>query len=77
MTTVGGSIAVIAIGAILTFAVTVEIAGLNLDAVGIILMLAGGVGLVIGMIRYANYRARRGPAGSPPAGPPPDVGPPM
>ncbi|MPZ87708.1 MAG: hypothetical protein GEU81_06450 [Nitriliruptorales bacterium] len=69
MTTVGGSIAVIAIGAILTFAVTVEIAGLNLDAVGIILMLAGAVGVVIGAIRFLNYRASRGPAG-PPAGPP-------
>lgn len=67
--TIGGSIFVIALGAILTFAVTVEIAGLNLDAVGIILMIAGGVGLAIGLIRYLNYRASRGPAG-PPAGPP-------
>jgi hypothetical protein len=65
MSTIGGSIAVIAVGAILTFAVTVEIAGLNLDAAGVILMIAGGVGLVIGLIRYFSYRASSGPAEPP------------
>jgi hypothetical protein len=56
--TIGGSIAVIAIGAILTFAVTVQFAGLNIDAVGIILMAAGAVGLVFGIIRFFSYRRR-------------------
>lgn len=56
--TIGGSIAVIAIGAILTFAVTVSFAGLNIDAVGIILMAAGALGLVFGIIRFFSTRAR-------------------
>lgn len=54
--TIGGSIAVIAIGAILTFAVSVSIAGLNIDAVGVILMAAGAVGLVFGIIRFFSRR---------------------
>lgn len=56
--TIGGSIAVIAIGAILAFAVTVQFSGLNIDAVGIILMAAGAVGLVFGIIRFFSTRAR-------------------
>jgi hypothetical protein len=62
--TIGGSIAVIAIGAILTFALTVQISGLNLDVVGVILMTAGAVGLVFGIIRFFSYR-RRDSAGPP------------
>ena len=36
----------IAVGAILTFAVDVTVQGLDLDAVGVILMVVGGIGLV-------------------------------
>jgi Domain of unknown function (DUF6458) len=54
--TIGGSIAVIAIGAILTFAVTVSISGINIDAVGVILMAAGAVGLIFGIIRFFSRR---------------------
>jgi len=56
--TIGGSIAVIALGAILAFAVQVQFSGLNIDAVGIILMAAGAVGLVFGIIRFFSTRAR-------------------
>jgi hypothetical protein len=48
--TIGGSIALIILGAILTFAVTADIAGLNLDVVGIILMVGGAAGLIFGLI---------------------------
>jgi hypothetical protein len=44
---IGGSLALIAIGAILKFAVTKHINGINVGAVGVILMLVGAVGLAI------------------------------
>lgn len=43
---IGGSIFLIALGAIITFATDVDVSGLNLDAVGIILMIAGALGLL-------------------------------
>jgi hypothetical protein len=54
--TVGGSIFLIAVGAILRYAVTDSISGINLATVGLILMIAGIVGLVIGLFMYANAR---------------------
>ena len=42
----GASLFLIAVGAILTFAVDVTVQGLDLDAVGVILMVVGGIGLV-------------------------------
>jgi hypothetical protein len=52
--TVGGSIFLIAVGAILRYAVTDSISGINLATVGLILMIAGIVGLLIGLFMYAN-----------------------
>ena len=43
---IGGSIFLIALGAIITFATDVDVSGLNLDVVGIILMIAGALGLL-------------------------------
>jgi uncharacterized protein DUF6458 len=54
--TVGGSIFLIAVGAILRYAVTDSISGIDLATVGLILMIAGIVGLVIGLFMYANTR---------------------
>jgi sulfite exporter TauE/SafE len=42
----GTSLFLLAIGAILSFAVEVEVQGFNLDAVGIILMVVGAIGLI-------------------------------
>ncbi len=47
--TIGGSIALIILGAILACAVTAEIAGIELSLVGIILMIGGAVGLILGL----------------------------
>ncbi len=47
--TIGGSIALIILRAILAFAVTAEIAGIELSLVGIILMIGGAVGLILGL----------------------------
>jgi hypothetical protein len=54
--TIGGGIALVAIGAILTFAVNFTLAGLNLDVVGVILMLAGAVIVVLGLMSYSASR---------------------
>jgi hypothetical protein len=56
--TVGGSIFLIAVGAILRYAVTDSISGINLATIGLILMIAGIVGLVIGLFMYANASRR-------------------
>jgi hypothetical protein len=45
------SILLIAVGAILTFAVDRSADGVNLDLIGIILMIVGGVGLVASLMR--------------------------
>jgi hypothetical protein len=58
--TVGGSIFLIAVGAILRYAVTDSISGVNLQTIGLILMVAGVVGLLIGLFILANA-SRRGP----------------
>lgn len=44
---IGGSIFLIAVGAIFTFALDVDLGWLDLDVVGWVLMLAGVLGLVL------------------------------
>ncbi|GAA1530204.1 hypothetical protein GCM10009678_10370 [Actinomadura kijaniata] len=56
--TIGGSIALIIIGAILAYAVEFDISGLDIRVVGFILMVGGLVGLVIGVARIASARRR-------------------
>lgn len=46
----GTSIFLIALGAILTFAVDVTVAGLDIDVVGIILMIVGAIGIVVSLL---------------------------
>ena len=57
---IGVSIFLLAVGAILTFATNIEVSGLDLDAVGVILMLAGvvGIALVPGGVRAAEQAHR-------------------
>jgi hypothetical protein len=54
--TVGGSIFLIAVGAILRYAVTDAISGVDLATIGLILMIAGIVGLVIGLFMWTTSR---------------------
>lgn len=49
---IGVSVFLLAIGAILAFAVEVETSGIDLDAVGVILMVVGAVGLVLSMLMW-------------------------
>lgn len=63
---IGGAIVVLAIGAILTFAIRLNHShGFNINTVGIILMVAGGIWLLAELIVYGRRRAST-PA--PPAG---------
>jgi hypothetical protein len=59
--TIGGSIALIIIGAILRFAVTWTPNGIDLQIVGVILMIGGVVGLIIS-IGFILARRRRATA---------------
>jgi Domain of unknown function (DUF6458) len=49
MPTIGTSLFLIAVGAVLKFAVTLTVAGIDLHTVGVILMVVGGVGLILGL----------------------------
>jgi hypothetical protein len=55
---IGTSLFLIAVGAILYFAVDATISGLEITTVGIILMVIGVVGLLISLFMIGN--ARRG-----------------
>lgn len=56
--TIGASIFLIAVGAILYFATNVHVAHVSIDTIGLILMIAGGAGLVLGFIQQAMWSRR-------------------
>ena len=51
---IGGSLFLIALGAILYWAVSVEAEGFNLNTIGLILMIVGVVGLVLTLLMTAS-----------------------
>jgi hypothetical protein len=53
---IGVSIFLIALGAILTFATDVSVSGLDLDVVGIVLMLVGALGLIMTLLIWGPRR---------------------
>ena len=53
---IGGSLALIALGAILKFAVADSIEGIALGTIGVILMIVGAIGLIVSMIMLAPRR---------------------
>jgi hypothetical protein len=56
---IGTSILLIAVGAILKFAVTASVSGIELATVGVILMVVGGLGLLISLFMYTRATDRR------------------
>lgn len=54
--TIGGSLFLIAVGAILKFAVTDSIKGVDLTTVGLILIIVGIVGLILGLFMMRRTR---------------------
>ncbi len=53
---IGVSIFLLAIGAILTFAVNAEVSGLDISVVGVILMVCGAIGLLLTMLVFGRSR---------------------
>jgi hypothetical protein len=58
---IGTSLFLLAVGAILKFAVTDAIGGVDLATVGVILMVVGVVGLLISLFWMARATDRRAP----------------
>jgi len=55
----GTSIFLLALGAILTFAVDASVSGLDLQTVGVILMIAGAIGVIVSLIWIDRVTAPR------------------
>ncbi len=58
--TFGTSIFLIAIGAVLRYAVTATVSGIEITTVGLILMIAGIAGLVLSLFYMLAWGPRRG-----------------
>jgi hypothetical protein len=52
---IGISIFMLAIGAILTFAVEFETSGIDINAVGVILMIVGAIGLLLSLMFWSSF----------------------
>ena len=52
---IGVSLILIAAGAILTWAVNATVSGLNINTVGVILMVVGIVGLVLSLVFWSSW----------------------
>ena len=52
---IGVSTFLIAVGAILAFAVNVTITGIDLDTVGVILMIVGVLGLLLSLVFWSSW----------------------
>ena len=64
--TIGASLCLIAVGAILKYAVTVNVSFIDLRTTGVILMVVGGLGLLLRLFLWASSGSR---------GTPPEAGP--
>jgi hypothetical protein len=60
---IGSSLFLIAVGAILYFAVTATLAGVDIQTIGLILMIVGVIGLALGLLMSMR---RPGPGPGPP-----------
>lgn len=49
------SLILIAVGAVLRFAVTADASGINLQTAGVVLMVVGGLGVVLSLIFWASW----------------------
>ena len=52
---IGVSLVLIAVGAVLAFAVSVTGHGFNIHAIGIILLVVGAIGVVLSMIFWSSW----------------------
>jgi hypothetical protein len=56
---IGTSIFLIALGAVLKFAVTTSVSGVSIATIGVILMVAGIAGLLLSLFWLSSWRDRR------------------
>ncbi len=56
---IGTSIFLIAVGAVLAFAVTATVAGISIQTAGVILMVVGVIGLLISLLTETVWADRR------------------
>lgn len=61
---IGTSILLIAVGAILKFAVTASVSGVSLATVGVILMVVGVIGLLLSILMMTIWAERAGGGGT-------------
>ena len=52
---IGGSLFLLALGAILAFAVDVDTEGFNLSTIGLILLIVGAIGVVLSMMFWSSW----------------------
>ena len=65
----GTSLFLIAVGAILRWAVTTTVAGVDIQTIGLILLIVGVVGLIISLFMFFSAQQQgRGPRPGPPSG---------
>jgi hypothetical protein len=56
---IGVSLFLIAVGAILAWAVEVTASGIDINMVGIILMVVGGIGLLLSLLFWSSFSPYR------------------
>jgi hypothetical protein len=52
---IGVSVFLMAVGAILTWGVNATARGLNLEVIGVILMIVGGLGLLLSLLFWSSF----------------------
>jgi Domain of unknown function (DUF6458) len=52
---IGASLILIAVGAILTWAVTAEVSGIDIQVVGVILLIVGIVGVLLSLMFWSSW----------------------
>jgi hypothetical protein len=57
---IGVSLILIAVGAVLTWAVNASVSGVDIHTIGVILMIVGAVGLLLSLMFWSSWG---GPAG--------------
>ena len=56
---IGASLFLLAVGAICYWALEFDIAGIDIDAVGVILMVIGALGLVLSLLFWSSFSPYR------------------
>ena len=52
---IGVSLILVAVGAILTWAVNASVSGVDINAIGVILMIVGAVGLLLSLMFWSSW----------------------